>query len=60
MDDNEDLENSFEQQEIDRMEEPIRKRGRPKKVLADVQTAKCRGRPRKNAELFVRLDATSV
>ena len=48
MDDNEDLENSFEQQEIDRMEEPIRKRGR-KKVLADVQTAKCRGRPSKNA-----------
>ena len=49
MDDNEDLENSFEQQEIDRMKEPIRKRGRPKRVLADVQTAKRRGRPRKNA-----------
>ena len=49
MDDNEDLENSFEQQEIDRTEESIRKRGWPKKVLADVQTAKCRGRPRKKA-----------
>ena len=49
MDDNEDLENSFEQQEIDRMEEPIRKKGRPKKMLADVQTAKFRGRPSKNA-----------
>ena len=49
MDDNEDLETSFKQQEIDRMEKPIHKRERPKKVLADVQTAKCRGRPRKNA-----------
>ena len=49
MDDNKDLENSFEQQEIDRMEEPIGKRGRPKKVLADVETTKCRGRSRKNA-----------
>ena len=32
--DSEDLENSFEQLEMDRVEEPTRKRGRPKKYLS--------------------------
>ena len=34
-----DLENSFEQRKIDSIEEPVRKRGRPKKVLAESQPA---------------------
>ena len=44
-----DLENSFEQREIDRIEEPVRKKGRPKKVLAESQPAKRFGGPRKIA-----------
>ena len=44
-----DLENSFEQREIDGIEEPIRKRGRPKKVLAESQSAKRSGGPSKIA-----------
>ena len=45
--DSEDLENSFEQLEIDRVEEPTRKRGRPKKILVEAQPARRRGRPGK-------------
>ena len=44
-----DLENSSEQREIDSIEEPVRKKGRPKKVLAESQPAKRPGRPRKIA-----------
>ena len=44
-----DLENSFEQREIDSIEEAVRKKGRPKKVLAESQPAKRPGRPRKIA-----------
>ena len=44
-----DLENSSEQQEIDSIEEPVRKKGRPKKELAESQPAKRPGRPRKIA-----------
>ena len=44
-----DLENSSEQREIDSIAEPVRKNGRPKKVLAESQPAKRPGRPRKIA-----------
>ena len=44
-----DLENSFEQREIGSIEEPVRKEGRPKKVLAESQPAKNSGGPRKIA-----------
>ena len=44
-----DLENSFEQREIDSIEEPVRKRDDRKKVLAESQPAKRPGRPRKIA-----------
>ena len=43
-----DLENSYEQREIDGIEKPVRKVRRPKKVLAEAQPAKRRGRPKKN------------
>lgn len=46
--DPDDLENSFEQREIDSIEEPVRKRGRPKKASVKVPV-KCRGRPKKKA-----------
>ena len=42
-----DLENSYEQREIDGIEKPVREVGRLKKVLAEAQPAKRRGRPKK-------------
>ena len=44
-----DLENSSEQRQIDSIEEPVRKKGRPEKVLAESQPAKRPGRQRKIA-----------
>ena len=44
-----DLEKSFEQREIDSIEEPVPKRGRAKKVLAESPPAKRPGGPKKIA-----------